>query len=37
MPDGGYRWKSVVVSLAVMAIWLGLFVRLGWLHLGPNT
>ena len=37
MMDNGYRWKSVVVSLAVMAIWLGLFVRLGWLHLGPNT
>ena len=37
MPDSGYRWKSVLVSLGVMAIWLGLFVRLGWLHLGPNT
>ena len=37
MTDSGYKWKSILVSLGVMAIWLGLFVRLGWLHLGPNT
>ena len=37
MTDSGYKWKSILVSLGVMAVWLGLFVRLGWLHLGPNT
>ena len=37
MTDNGYKWKSILVSVAVMLIWLCLFVRLGWLHLGPNT
>ena len=37
MTDNGYRWKSILISLAVVLVWMGLFVRLGWLHLGPNT
>lgn len=34
--DRGYIWRTTLVVVALLAVWGGLAVRLGYLHLGPN-
>ncbi|NCD21478.1 MAG: penicillin-binding protein 2 [Spartobacteria bacterium] len=36
MIDRGYIWRTTLVVVALLAVWAGLAVRLGYLHLGPN-
>lgn len=36
MIERGYTWRVAVVAVALLAVWGGLAVRLGVLHLGPN-
>ena len=36
MIDRGYIWRTTLVVVALPAVWAGLAVRLGYLHLGPN-
>ena len=36
MIDRGYIWRTTLVVVALLLVWGGLAVRLGYLHLGPN-
>ena len=36
MIDRGYIWRTTLVVVALLAVWAGLAVRLGYLHLGAN-
>ena len=36
MIDRGYIWRTTLVVVALLGVWAGLAVRLGYLHLGPN-
>ncbi len=36
MIDRGYIWRTTLVAVALLAVWMGLAVRLGYLHLGGN-
>ena len=36
MIDRGYMWRATAVAVALLAVWVTLAVRLGYLHLGAN-